>query len=151
MGMEWYVYIFNINKQKIEPYNIFNHYSFREYTKKAAKKFKTKEEFAEQVKRELQYYFWSKAEYELIVEITEDGCVFLSPWCGCKEPEKARVYVSNDEGYDWIGFTNMHTKRQIYGNKAKIDIYDQVMFDWDNFVEYVYSNEKQKGRNYDKS
>ena len=50
--MEWIVYNFNINKQKIETFNIFKHWSFSDYTKKAAKKLKTKEEFAEQLKRE---------------------------------------------------------------------------------------------------
>ena len=141
--MEWYVFIFNINKQKIEKYNIFKHWSFREYVKKAAKKFKTKEDFAKQLKRELRFYFWSKSEWELVVEITEDNRIFLNPWVGCREPEKVRIDVTDDTNFDWRGFAEKHTERQIYGNKAKIDVFDQVEYMWDEFVEYAWENRKE--------
>lgn len=141
--MEWIVYNFNINKQKIETYNIFKHWSFSDYTKKAANKLKTKEEFAEQLKRELMYYFWSRSEWELIIEITEDNRIFLNPWVGCREPEKVRINVTDDTSFDWMGFAKKHTNEQIYGNKAKIDVYDQVMFRWEEFVEYAWENRKE--------
>ena len=141
--MEWIVYNFNINAQKIESYNIFKHWSFREYAKKAAKKLKTKEEFAEQLKSELRYYFWSKCEHELIVEITEDNRIFLNPWVGCREPEKVRIDVTDDASFDWKGFAEKHTERQIYGNEAKIDVFDQVDYRLDEFVEYAWNNRKE--------
>ena len=141
--MEWIVYNFNINAQKIEKYNVFNHWSFREDVKKAAKKFKTKEEFAEQLKRELRYYFWSKAEWELVIEITEDNRIFLNPWVGCREPDKVRIDVTDDTSFDWKCFAEKHTERQIYGNKAKIDVFDQVEFLWDEFVEFVWENRRE--------
>lgn len=140
--MEWIVYNFNINAQKIETYNIFKHWSFREYAKKAAKKFKTKEEFAEQLIRELRYFFWAKSEWELVVEITEDNRIFLNPWVGCREPEKVRIDVTDDTSFDWRGFAEKHTERQIYDNKAKIDVFDQVEYMWDEFVEYTWENRK---------
>ena len=141
--MEWNVYIFNINEQKIETYNIFEHWSFREYAKKAVKKFKTKERFAEQLKRELRFYFWSKCEWELVVEITEDNRIFLNPWVGCREPEKVRIDVTDDTSFDWIGFAEKHTKQQIYGNEAKIDVFDQVDYRWEEFVDYCWDNRKE--------
>ena len=140
--MEWIVYNFNINKQKIETYDIFKHWNFCEYAKKAMKKFKTKEEFAEQLKRELMYYFWSRSEYELVIEVTENNNVFLNPWVGCREPEKVRIDVTNNTDFDWVNFAKKHIKKQIYGNKAKIDIFDQVNYVWDEFVEYCWNNRK---------
>ena len=141
--MEWVVYNFNINAQKIETYNVFKHGSFREEAEEAATKYKTKEEFAKQLKRELRYYFWSKAEHELVIEIDEDNHIFLNPWVGCREPEKVRIDVTDDASFDWRGFAEKHTERQIYGNKAKIDVFDQVEYLWDEFVEFVWENRKE--------
>ena len=141
--MEWNVYNFDCNKQKIETFNIFRHWSFSDYAKKAVKKFKTKEEFAEQLKRELRYYFWSRSEYELIIEITEDNRIFLNPWVGCRNPEEVRIDITDDTSFDWRGFAEKHTERQIYGNKAKIDVFDQVEYVWDKFVDYAWENRKE--------
>ena len=141
--MEWNVYCFNINAQKIETYNIFKHYSFLEYVNKAAKNYKTKEEFVKQLKRELQYYFWAKCEWELVIEITEDNRIFLNPWVGCREPEKVRIDITDDTNLDWRSFAEKHIREQIYGGKAKIDVYDQVNYMWDDFVDYVWNNRKE--------
>lgn len=141
--IEWDIYNYDINKNEIEIFNIFDHWSFREYAKKTAKKFKTKEDFAEQLRKELMFFFWSKTEYELIIEITEDDRLFLIPWCGCREPEKVKIDVTDSNNFDWRSFAELHTKKQIYGNKAKIDVYDQVTFNWDNFVDYCWANKKE--------
>lgn len=140
--MKWNVYYYNINKNKIETYNIISHGSFNAYTKKAIKKYKTKEEFAEQLRRELQYYFWSKAEWELIIEITEDNRIFLIPWCGCKNPEEVKIDVTDDSSFDWRGFAEYHSNQQVYGNKAKIDVCDQVDYMWNDFSTYCWENRK---------
>ena len=99
--MKWNVYYYNINKQKVESYNIFEHRKFVYYVGKALQECEEKEIFIERLKRELSYYFWSKSEWELII----------SPWCGNKYPEE-----------------------------LKIDVYDQVMLNWDIFAEYVWEN-----------
>lgn len=143
--MEWNVYYYNINRNKIELFNIFDHWSFCEYAKKAIKKYKTKEEFAEQLKRELQYFFWSKAEYELVVHI-EGNRIFLIPWCGCRNPEEVKIEINpvvTEYGFNWLEFARLHTERQRYKNKAKIDIYDQVMFNCDKFVDWCWDNKKK--------
>ena len=61
----WNVYICNMSSGKIEVYNIFNHGTFNVYYRKALETSATKEEFAEQIKNELRYYFWSKCEWEI--------------------------------------------------------------------------------------
>jgi len=138
--LECYVYRYDSNHNKIESFNIFRHYSFCEYVDKACKKYKTREEFMEQVRKELSYYFRWKCEHELIVKI-EDDRVFLLPWCGCRNPEEVKINVSSDEdtwkSLVWKSFAEHHINKQVYGNKAKIDIYDQVMWSWEEFIEYV--------------
>lgn len=144
--LKWNVFYHNVNKNKITTYNIFKHGSFNDYLNKAFKKCKTKEEFAQTLRRELVYYFWSKAEWELIIEITEDNRIFLIPWCGCRNPEETKIDVTDDKNFDWRSFAEKHIRKQIYGNKAKIDIYDQVMFNWDVFVEYVWNSKIHRPR-----
>ena len=133
--LEWYVYRYNMNSKKIEEFNIFRHIKLCEYLEKARKKYKTCEEFVEQMRKEFKFYFWSKSEYELIIEMAEDGFVYLYPWGGCKDPEECKLNVSESD--DWYDFGDYHVSRQRYGHEAKIDIYDQVMWKWTEFYEYV--------------
>ncbi len=99
--MEWNVYYHNINEQKIIQWNIFQHGSFNKEVKDLLKSELNKEEFIEQLRKSLMYYFWSKCEYE----------VLISPWVG-------------------------------RAGDIKIDIYDQIMMNWDKFSEYVWSNKE---------
>lgn len=133
--MEWYVCCYNCNTDEIEAFNIFRHGRFREDTQEALKIAKNKAEFALIIKRELRYYFQSKSEYELIVRLTDDDRVFLLPWCGSSDPENEKVEVTDGH---WLTFAKFHINRQIYANEAKIDIYDQVMFKWDDFIDYCW-------------
>ena len=103
--MEWLVYYYNINAREMHTFNIFDHCGFCKDVKKAAKEYKDKDEFAEQLRRELFYYFGSKAEWEIII----------APWVG-GDREKDSV---------------------------KIDVYDQIMLNWDIFVDYVWKNKRE--------
>lgn len=103
--MEWNVYVYNINSKRIKIFNVFEHGSFYNYIKRAVKKYKNKDDFAEQLKSELMYYFWSKAEWEILI----------SPWVGGDRERDA----------------------------VKIDVYHQVMLNWDKFVDYVWNNRKE--------
>lgn len=132
----WIVKIFDCNAQKIKDYDILK---YREDDiKKLKKKYTTKEEFAEALRRECMYRFWSKAEWELIIECIEDSRVILRPWCGCYNPDEVKIDVTDDTSFDWQGFAAKHIKKQIFKNKAKIDVWDQIEYRWDEFVEYVW-------------
>ena len=100
--MKWNVYNYNINTKRIEIFNIFEHGAFKKYIKIASQKCKTKDDFLDQLRRELFYYFCSKSEYEVII----------SPWVG------------GDREKDSI----------------KVDIYSQVMNNWEVFSNYVWDN-----------
>lgn len=107
--------------------------------KKLKKKCATKADFAESLRKEFMWRYWSKAEHELIITKTKDGRILLSPWCGCREPEKAAVDVTDDYSQlDWNAFASYHIGRQIFKTEAKIDVYDQIMFG-DRFEKLVDS------------
>lgn len=98
--LKWIVYYHNMNRQEIQPFNVFNHYSFCEDVENHFKKYKDKDEFAEHLRMSLFYYYCSKAEWEIII----------SPWCGSRDTKD-----------------------------IKIDVYDQVMNNWDIFLDYVWN------------
>ena len=132
--LTWKVKRFDCNKQVIEDYDVLK---YREDFIKRLKKICTnKEEFSERLKSQMKYYYWSKSEHELIISTSIDR-VILSPWCSCREPEKASVQVS-DDSFDWFTFANYHIGRQVYSSKAKIDIYDQLAWKWSDFVDYCW-------------
>lgn len=65
MDLKWMVFVRDMNSDKILEFNIFKHGRFLNDTKKAIKEVATKEELAEKMKRVLQYYYWSKCEFEI--------------------------------------------------------------------------------------
>lgn len=90
----------NWNARKIGPYNIFDHAAFRDEVEELLHKCKDKAAFAVELKRSLMYYFWAKAEWEIVI----------NPWIIGSEKD------------------------------VKIDVYDQVMLNWDIFVDYVWTH-----------
>ena len=86
----------------------------------------------------MMYYFWSKCEWELIVEIDNNNRIWLSPWVGCREPENVRVDVTDRKNFDWKGFAEKHISQQRYKNEAKIDVYDQLEWRWEEFINYCW-------------
>lgn len=102
--IEWYVYYHDSNAQKIIKWNIFNHGTFTEKVNKLMHdSLLSRDDFVDNLKRYLMYYFWSKCEYEII----------LSPWTG-------------------------------RADDIKIDIYDQIIMNFDRFVDYVWSFKSEK-------
>lgn len=101
--IEWYVYYYDSNAQKIIKWNIFNHGSFKNEVDKILQEKLNKEDFSGKLKREVMYYMWSKCEYEII----------LSSWIG-------------------------------RADDIKIDVYDQIMMNFDRFVDYCWSFKSEK-------
>ena len=103
--MKWNVYTYDSNRKKIADFNIFEHRTFVEYVKDAIEKIENKEVFANQLKTELAYCFWSKSQWEILI----------TPWVGGDRERDA----------------------------VKIDVFDQVMMNWDIFVDYVWNNKEE--------
>ena len=135
-SLTWFVMYYDCNADKIEHYNVLKH---REaIIKKLKKSCNNKEEFSQKMRREMMYCFWSKCEWELVIEIDDNDCVWLNPWVGCKEPDKVRIDVTNRGDFDWKSFAKAHIDRQIYKNKAKIDVFDQIEWRWKEFIDYCW-------------
>jgi hypothetical protein len=134
--LSWVCQIFDFNAQEIRYYDILK---YREDdVKKMKKKSATKEEFEELLKREMMRRYWSKCEWELIIQSTADGHIWLKPWVGCREPAKVCIDVTDREDFDWKGFAERFIDKR-YGNEEKIDVYDQLSYVWDEFVDYVWN------------
>lgn len=104
--MTWNVFIFDFNTKKLKIYNVLGHDNLIENVKKKAEeqygnKLPDYTKFKESVRRELQYYFWCKCEYEII----------LSAW-----PPNNNIA------------------------EEKIDVYDQIMLNFEQFYSYIYYN-----------
>lgn len=132
--MVWNVYREDFNNKAIVTYNIFDHRGFAQDVNKLLKEDISKDEFAEQLKRSLMYWFWCKSEHEVVI----------SSW---------PVYIDKEE------LDRINTEYEEYNNKwghypytinvspyvgKKIDIYSQVMMNWEQFVEYVWSNKDKQ-------
>ena len=134
----WLVYHHNFNSDKIEHYDVLKYRA--EHIKKLKKKAKTKEEFSELLNKEFMWQYWSRSEYELVLNLEDPYRIKLEPWVGSRSPEAATIDVTNDPDFDWIGFVEFieqsHAK---HNNRIKIDIYDQLNFRWESFVEYCWT------------
>lgn len=134
--LSWKVKNYLCNFNKIWDYDVLQ---YREdQIKKLKKRCATKEEFAEEMRREMMWQYWSRCEYEVIVEIDDDNRIRLKPWVGCIDPESVKIDVTDDENFDWRGFAEQHIGMQIYKNEAKIDIFNQLEYRWDEFIDYCW-------------
>ena len=132
--MIWNVYVENRNTKRIEIYNIFEHASFRKDVEEAYATCRTKDEFVEQLKRSLMYYFWSKCEWEVI--ITE--------WPTHIPIEEVNRLVAEVEKYCEHYDTYPHNIGVNLPVAEKIDVYDQVMLNWEVFSNHVWYTLKAK-------
>ena len=146
MSLEWNVFRHDVNKNKIVAFNVFDHYRFNEDVQKSLKKFRDKSEFAEQLRRDLMYYFWSKYEYEVVITT-------FPPYITMDELDRVnyeRWSHKDKYGTDYVR-QNVNLDTGI-----KIDIYEQVMNNWDLFLDYVWNSkrhrtDKKAGRGYVKA
>lgn len=123
--------VFNECNGEICPLNIFEYnYKFLEDLLTAKRKYKNNfEEFAEQVRKSLQYYYWSKSEYETV--ITTWPPYIESEELNRLNKEKHEREIRNRPFYrDAVNLTIRY----------KIDIYTQVMMNWDRFIDYIWNN-----------
>ena len=148
----WNVYVGDFNSGKIELFNVFNHYGFYRDCVKAKKQFKDdKGGFAEEIRRSLAYYYWSKCEWEVILEHWPSGELYeMRKKMKIGELRKAlqgvgieyddhSLYRAKDEtGIEIRVFPQNNRYKD-----QKIDVYEQVMNNWDVFVDYVWEHRKE--------
>lgn len=138
----WTVTYYDCNRDTICKYDVLSRYENEIKTLK--KKCSTKSEFADRIKRELMWRYWSKAEWEIIISLEQDDKIILYPWCGCRNPDKVKIDVTECKDFDWKAFAKEYVQ---HGNEAKIDVWDQIEFRFEDFVTYCWEYRHKWQRN----
>ena len=134
--MIWNVFCEDFNNRAIVKYNIFNHGGFAQDVNKLLKEDITKDEFAEQLKRSLRYYFWGKSEHEVVIT---SWPVYIN------RAELDRLNIAYEEYNNKWGHYPYNIN--IVPNVGKkIDIYSQVMMNFDIFVDMIWREKNDASR-----
>lgn len=70
ISLVWNVYDYNYNRD-LRIFNVFHHGSFISAVDKLLKMDIPKEEFSELLRRQAQYYYWAKSEWECVITDTQ--------------------------------------------------------------------------------
>lgn len=129
-SLAYYVYVENLNKRKIEKYNVLNDGIIDEILERTKDFPDDKKAFAEQVESILMYHYWARSEWESVL------CGW-PPNMRIEELTKLNQEVEDTRekcGRDPYALTvNLSTAE-------KIDVYDQVMMNWNIFIDYAWEN-----------
>ena len=142
----WKTLLFDVNSDKLVEHDVLK---YREkFVKELKKKCSTKEEFIDKLMRDFMWQYWSKTEYEMLIYI-ENSRVYVQPWVGCREPKDYRVDVTDYSNFDWAKFAELMVYNKGYKpGIAKIDVYDQLRFKFDELAdfcwEYKHKYERRK-------
>lgn len=134
--LKWIVYYDSFNNKEIKTFNIFEHGGFREDVEKYFKKYKDKEEFAEHLRRSLFYYYGSKAEWEVVITSWVPH-ITISELDRLNAEREKTLKEHNREPYSLYVNPNV---------AEKIDVYNQVMNNWDIFLDYCWNSKIHRPR-----
>ena len=105
--MEWYVFKYNCGLKTIAPYNIFNHWRFSNDVQEALN-LNSRDKFEAELNNIVLYYFWCKAEYEIII----------SPWCRTKNDNDIKIDIYSQIKLNWKIFVDyVWSFRQVHERK----------------------------------
>lgn len=103
---------------------MFKHSSFNDDVIELLKnKGLSREEFEEQLRKDIAYYFWSKSEHEIVI-------TSFPPYVSKEELERL-----NSEDVKYRTYVNLEVDK-------KVDIYEQLRLNWDAFLGYVWNFRK---------
>ena len=93
--LEWNVFYHDWNRDKIEPFNVFDHGRFYDDCKKNARKnIQDYDAFKEQLRRDAMYYYWSKCEWEIVIV----------PWVRRSDKTEIKIDVFDQLRLNWDAF-----------------------------------------------
>ena len=123
--------VFNEQNGEILPINIFEYnYKFLDDLLVAKQKYSDNfEKFAEEVRKSLQYCYWSKSEYETII-------TSWPPHIGSDELDR----LNKEKEAHLEKYGNFYREAVELNVSYKIDIYTQIMMNWDRFSDYIWNN-----------
>lgn len=136
----WPTLIHDFNAGTVRTHDILR---YREdFIKKLKKKNVPKIVFTESLKLELMHQYWSRCEYEMILYI-ENERVYLEPWVGTFK--EGRIDITKDTTLDWPAFAKKMLDEHAWHDKennrdyVKFDVFDQIMFRFDEIVDFTYN------------
>lgn len=124
MKLKWNVFLWDINRKEIKEWNIFNHGRFGKDMALCLRDCRDKDEFKTELRRDVMYYFGFKVEYETF--ITEPF-----PYVTKKEIDRL---VEEDV---------RHCAHVNLEHGDKIDVYRQIMMNYNHFIDYLWSNREE--------
>ena len=129
--LEWFVFERDFNEKEIRPLNVFEgSHKFLVGLLQAKKKYKNDYlKFAQAVRDSLQYAYWSKCEWETII-------TSWPPYVDGEEID--RLSKEKDECIKERSVFYRTDVNLLIG--YKIDVFTQVMLNWDRFIDYVWNN-----------
>lgn len=136
----WPTLIHDFNAGAVRTHDVLR--QREDFIKKLKKKHTAKEEFAKALKLDLQWQYWSQSEYEMIFYIENDK-VYLEPWIG--KFKDGRTDVTDNPYLDWPAFAKKMLSEHAWYDKennrdyVKFDIYDQLMFRFDEIVDFTWN------------
>ena len=119
--LSWKVYWEDFNRKEIVVYDIFNGNYFECVAKDIKERVSSKEIFAEEFRIKLMHRFWSRSEYEVVI----------TSWPPYIDKYELDRLNQEDPKYK--------TDVRLTVGK-KIDILDQLELNWNQFIDYVWSN-----------
>lgn len=127
--LTWYV--FNEENGKIIPVDIFQYnWVFLVDLLNIKKKYKDDfVKFADATRSALQHQYWSRSEYETII-------TSWPPYVDEEELDRLNKERDDRLAKGWQFYRESVGLECAY----KIDIYDQIMLNWDVFIKYLWDN-----------
>lgn len=127
--LSWKVFKEDANCKDVVIYDIFENGRWQEEIAELMHTSKDKQDFAEKFRSKLMYQYWSRCEYEIVLTswppyVETNEVERLSQELAKRELEFGRPYHQN---------VNLRVAR-------KIDIFDQLLLNWDQFITYVWEN-----------
>ena len=119
--LSWNVLLEDFNKREVVIY-------FEAVASEIKSKTANKEEFAEEFRVKLMSRFWSRSEYEVIV-------TSWPPYV--EKAEVARLNVEQEEHFYKYGAYRQNVNLTV---SRKIDIFEQLKLNWQQFIDYVWNN-----------
>lgn len=128
--LSWNVFFEDFNSKQIVNRDIFKGGKLEEFCVNLKKSTLTKQQFAEELRKELMYHYWARSEYEIV----------LTSW---------PPYIKTEDVYELV--RDIQEQKEQYNTTPvrvcvnptvarKVDIYEQIQMNWDVFVDYVYNN-----------
>lgn len=136
----WPTLIHDFNSQKVKAHDVLRHREM--LVKKYKKLYNNKTDFANALRKDFMSQYWSRCEYEMLLYV-ENERVYLMPWTG--RFINGNIDITDNAIFDWMTFAKWMLKQRGWPDRTnnrtyvKFDIYDQIMFRFDELVDFCWN------------